>query len=59
MAEVWQVAAGGYLGEGAAGDGYGDGVVAVEDGADVAFGEGGFGDAADGRIESFNPSEIR
>ena len=59
MGEVWEVAAGGYLGECSAGDGDGDGVVTVEDGADVAIGDNGFGDAADGRIEGFDPSEVR
>ena len=38
MAEVRQVAAGGYLGEGSTRDGYSDCVVAVKDGADVTFG---------------------
>ena len=50
MAEVWEVAAGGYLGERATGDGHGDGVVAIKDGAHVTFSEGGFRDASDGGI---------
>ena len=58
MGEVREVTTGRYLREGSARYGDGDGVVTVEDGADVALWEVSFGYAANGVIEGFHPFEF-